>query len=156
MKPVVFRKATSMDIKIVYLIRNNPEVRKQLIDDGDINYLNHINHYNDMLLNRNYTIYVMEYGNWIVGYYNIIVNREKREVEIGFKMSPTFQGKGFGKLMFQEAMKTVGKLFPKYNIIMTVFKDNSVAIKIYKNGGFKVVGVKKVREKLLYTMKYIT
>lgn len=152
-KAIKYKKADSTHIKMVYLIRNNPLVRKELICDGDINYLQHIEHYNKMLEDRNYSIYVMYYGSWIIGFYNVIVDRNKKEVEIGYKLSPTFWGKGLGKIMFRDSLSKVKKLYPKYGIILTVFKDNEKAVKIYKSGGFKLSGAKKVRDRLLYTMK---
>jgi len=125
-------------IKIVYLIRNNPEIRKNLINSDDIVYFDHVKFYRKMLEEKNPKIFLIYHGLIPIGFFDIKNKTETGDLEVGFKIIPTYQGKGIGKIMMNRAIQIRDRKYPDKNLVLTVFLDNDNALNTYRKAGFKI------------------
>ena len=76
----------------------------------------------------------------IVGGYCRFDKNDKGEFNISIAILPKFQGKGFGKKLLSESMALMGsnKVF-----IASVFKNNSVSLKLFQRNGFGLINEDK-------------
>jgi len=102
-------------------LRNDPEVKKGFIQQGEISYQDHV-------------VYMESYGNNFyicldsevpIGYIGVINN------DIRVATHPDYQGKGVAKFMVTEVMKEHPKSFAKVKI------ENQASLKLFESCGFK-------------------
>ena len=102
-------------------LRNDPEVKKGFIQQGEISHQDHV-------------VYMESYGNNFyicldsevpIGYIGVINN------DIRVATHPDYQGKGVAKFMVTEVMKEHPKSFAKVKI------ENQASLKLFESCGFK-------------------
>ena len=142
------------DRMFLYQIRNNVEVRATLIKNSHIDWFDHIDWFNNYFIRKDQEIYIlsglMNDKMIKVGYVNILFTDEC--VEIGVKIDPVYQGRGFGTESFDFIFKQA-KLTKK-RIILTVFDNNVKAIKMYEKKGFRIINKSVIDLDVLLTMEY--
>lgn len=152
-----FRLAKKEDCQTVYEIRNNNEIRKNLLDSEPIKKVDHEKFWKNIYLNDDmYKIYLaILAGGRVVGYCDIKEN--PNAIELGFKILSKFQRMGFGlqcmKFLLNETEDSVKS--GKYRFL-TVLEGNDRAIKFYEKYGFvyfnERVVLHKGKQKSLYVM----
>ncbi|HHY72030.1 MAG TPA: GNAT family N-acetyltransferase [Bacillus bacterium] len=70
-----------------------------------------------------------------------------------FLIDERFQGKGLGKYFLQEIILFLEEKFTGHDIYLTVFKDNTRAIQLYKRFGFFFTGEKYKRNEEIMRKK---
>lgn len=133
-----FIKAEKEHWSIVFDIRNHPEIRKYLVNKTEINIDDHKKYYNAYLKNDYYIIWLLVYDNKFIGYSDIKVNKDKKNIEFGFKILPEFHGIKAGSYSINNMINRYKYLFEDYDVILTVYSDNIRAIKAYEKYGFIV------------------
>ncbi len=127
-------------MKAVWLIRNNPDIRRNLIDKRNIPYKVHNRFYVNVYLNDNdwHIFVVVNKQGKVAGYVDVKLGgkRKRKTMEIGFKILPEYQGIGIGKFALNELLKLKTEEYPDHKMILTVFKSNYLAYEFYKKHGF--------------------
>lgn len=116
-------------IKFMYNLRTNPAIDGMLSGDPPKNYEQHNNYLQKN--HKRFFIAINDKKN-LIGYSQL-----SDMGEVGFVVSPDFQGKGYGKSLVIETLKIGFKTHEKLNLV--VLKNNPVAIHIYEKYGFKTV-----------------
>ena len=89
--------------------------------------------------NDNLKTYILKYNNNLVGYFELILNKELKECEIAyFGILEEFFDKGFGGYLLSEAIKFAFDLNVKRVWVHTCTLDHPNAIKNYKSRGMKI------------------
>lgn len=78
------------------------------------------------------------YNNLLVGFTNIL--EEEKEVFIGIGVNPGLCGKGYGKIILNEAYAISKRLYPDKPLYLEVRTWNKRAINCYLKAGFKIDG----------------
>ncbi len=85
------------------------------------------------------------YGTWI--------NRTKEdELEVWidrFMIDEDYQGKGYGKRAFGQMSCFVYEIYDTDKIYLSVYEDNEIAVKMYKDLGFEFNGEKDAKGELV-------
>ena len=112
--------------------RNNPEIRKWMIDKNEISLKNHLNFIDNIPQNKIY-LKVADLG---------IINLKilNKKVELGLHKNPSKQK--VGKILMKTAIDYAFNELNAKKIILYVFEDNLRAIHLYKKFGFKEVDKK--------------
>lgn len=135
-------------MKAIWEIRNNPDIRKNLIDKRSIPYKTHSKFYVNVYLNdNNWNIYAIINGNGkIAGYCDVKFSGKwkNKKMELGFKILPEFQGLGIGKFALNSLLKMKAEEYPNHKVILTVFKNNVRAYDFYKKHGFYPLSTKLI------------
>ena len=90
-------------------------------------------------------IYLATFGNEAVGCHEpvgVLRLHEEGEHETGiygFGIIPDYQGRGLGRQMLEEAIRTVQKQHPGNRIMLDVDVTNEKAINLYRSCGFRIV-----------------
>jgi predicted SAM-dependent methyltransferase/GNAT superfamily N-acetyltransferase len=140
--------------KIIFDLRNDFNIRKNLVNSGEINVKKHIDYYTKYLNDDNYFIYLIVWQESIVGFYDIKIDKARKEVEIGIKIKDEFQNKGIGRNTIQEIIDRYVYLYEKYRFFLTVFDDNVAALKLYNHFNFKLSHSILIGTRKLLTMDY--
>jgi len=127
-------------LDFLFKTRTNPEIDKHLSGKPPSNYSEHVKYLQQKW--ENFRLLIDENGNYIG--YSQIAPKENNSCELGFVISPDYQGKGFGKKLVELTLEEVKE---QYNIVfLLVKKDNSKAIRMYEKFGF--VTKKEIKKEL--------
>ena len=150
----------SFDKNFLYEVRNNKGVRSNLINSGAISLLSHDKWWEEYCRTSDKLLIYIVYSksnqscdDTPVGYFDLKVCVEKKEIEIGFKILPEHHGHGAGVWCLLHSLSIVERCYPKHNMWLSVFKSNNVALGIYKRFGFGVTESVSCGERVLYIMR---
>lgn len=138
-----WRYANKNDFATVYDIRNDQDIRKNLINHFPIDFEDHCKFWFDKYLkDNNWWIYLVY--NWKkdfpVGYCDLKINDDEKSVEIGFKILSEYQGKGAGAWCMDKILNFIHVELSEYSRVwLTVFANNDKAIKFYDKYDFVIV-----------------
>jgi len=145
----ILKLATSEeDIQFLYCTRTDPLVDKMLSGSAPINFEQHKNYINKVQgISR--WIYIYFDSGIRVGYSQIYDVREN-QLEVGFAVSPKYQGMGFGKDLVKKTVEKAEEIFPGKKVVLFVKINNDRAIHVYEKLNFKKI---KITNDLLYMEK---
>lgn len=126
----------------IYKIRNNRNVRCNLINHKNISENNHYKWYKEYLYDKKLFMYMICRYEEPIAYFNINIYDGK--MEIGFKVLPEYVGKGIGTYMLNKVVKLKELIYEKYECILTVFEDNIEAVNLYNKYKFVEYKRKKI------------
>lgn len=90
---------------------------------------------------RYYAIVLPEEGNRFIGIIRTDeIDYKNRSIRVGLDIVPEERGKRYGTLGFQMIFKYFFDYHSFHRLWLCVLEDNVVAIKLYKNSGFKEEG----------------
>ncbi len=90
--------------------------------------------------NKHSRKFVLEEEGKIIGFVILWVIKDEATV-MTFAIDKKYRGKGYGKLLLREAIKSLGNRVNK--VLLDVRKSNIRAINLYKDMGFKVIRERK-------------
>lgn len=125
------------DILFLYNSRTNPEVSAMLTGQPPATFEQHLSFF-EKNQNKSRYIYIAFCGEDRVGYSQIYAITNS-QLEVGFVVHPSFQGKGYGKDLVLRTIEKARSLYPNKEIVLYVKSDNSKAVHIYQNMGFREV-----------------
>jgi RimJ/RimL family protein N-acetyltransferase len=131
------------ELRIIYEIRSNSEIDKWLVGDPPKSFEEHkkyiinrtnekfyiINELAGLFSNHSYTTKYVP-----IGYCSYIEFYD--EIEIGLKIIPKWQNRGYGSEALQKLLEIIG--FGR-KIVLGVFENNERAIHLYKKFGFSKI-----------------
>lgn len=139
-KRLVLRQAHKKDTKVVFELRSSEEINKfvktkrvETLDEAE-DFINISNH---LFKEKKRIFWLIEFENNIIG--SIVLHKillEKNYAEIGYKLKPEFQQKGFMSEALQEVLKFS---FTEINLKMIeafTHKNNMASIALLKRNHF--------------------
>ena len=104
----------------------------------DKNWISHVS-------NKNLITYLLKNNDDLVGYYELIFNREKQEIEIAyFGILEEYFGKKLGGFLLTEAIKKSFSLNAKRVWVHTCSLDHKNALKNYLSRGMKIYNTETI------------
>jgi len=128
------------ELHFLYKTRQHPDVDKMLSGDPPESMDQHMR-YMDAVQDKTRWIYIasirddVKNNEFLVGYSHIYDVTEKT-VTVGFTIHPEKQGNGYGKDLVIKTISKAKEKFPDKKLILSVLRNNSKAIHIYKKLGF--------------------
>jgi RimJ/RimL family protein N-acetyltransferase len=135
------------ELLFLYKTRTNPEIDKMLTGSPPKDYSSHIKYFNSVQGKVRW-IFIAYIDNDMVGY-SQIYDITDTSCEVGFAISPNFQGKGFGKSLVLATINKARNFFKNKKIVLYVLKTNSKAISVYNKVGFKEQELKNSSEEIM-------
>lgn len=128
----------SEDIEFLYKTRINPEIDKMLSGNPPSSFEEHEKFFENNQKKLRW-IYIAENTEKERIGYSQIYDVKEDQLEVGFAISPDYQGKGYGKNLVMATIEKAKETFPDRKIVLYVKTDNPKAIYIYKKYGFKEI-----------------
>ena len=136
---MIIRKADKKDEYDVYILANDPEVRKCSFNLNKIKYEDHVKWFDNKINDENILFLVLYINNELAG--QIRFKSENSEAVVSVSISSKFRGKGFGKKFMQEAIKLLKHYKPHLKKIKAMIKkENIVSINYFKKCNYKYAG----------------
>ena len=106
--------------------------------------------------NKNLKTYLLKNNNNLVGYYELIFNGERQEIEIAyFGILEEYFGKKLGGFLLTEAIKKSFSLNTKRVWVHTCSLDHKNALKNYLSRGMTVFKSEIIKKKLLNSFEVV-
>lgn len=121
--------------------RNRPEVKENLYSQEDITTEGHLDYFHKMIETKKgyqFVIEIVETGKAIGTTFIKNIDYENRSGEFGIFIGETdFYGKGIGQHVAKEVLRFAFEKLELNKVWLTVFADNTRAIRCYLKVGFK-------------------
>lgn len=137
---VVLRPITIDDTPNIVKWRNSIDVKKNLFTQNDITEEQHLKYFYDFIETKKVYQFIVvvdgvDCGTTFLKNFDRINKRAEFGIFIG---NPSFRGKGIGSIATSKTIEIGFKELLLDSIYLTVFSDNSSAIKSYEKAGFKI------------------
>jgi UDP-2,4-diacetamido-2,4,6-trideoxy-beta-L-altropyranose hydrolase len=130
------RLAKRNDIKNVFELSNQDDVRKYSFQSSVIKWEEHEIWFKNILNDKNNILLIAEENNSFAG--QIRFKLENSEATISISIEKSFQNKGIGKTIVNEAIEYLLKNHPNVKIIIALIKpENTKSIKFFEKLNFK-------------------
>jgi RimJ/RimL family protein N-acetyltransferase len=139
-------------LNLMFVVRTHPEVAKHLIQCPPDNFDTHIQYLHRVLNSSAKNFYIICSQKNLCGYCH--VNFLGKTLELGWALHPDWWGKGIGKssvLLLVQLLQNSG-LADRRSLILSVKKDNTRALSLYKKCGFVILSESENQE---YLMQYM-
>ena len=137
-----FRIASEKDIKDVFHLSNEEQVRQNSINKEKIDYLDHVEWFSKVLNASDYRLYIVEDDKEFLGQVKFQVIDVTALISIS--IHPTFRGAGYGKTIISEAINVLVADIPDIKeIIAFIDPKNTASIKSFLSAGFISIGTEK-------------
>ncbi|MCT7444650.1 UDP-4-amino-4,6-dideoxy-N-acetyl-beta-L-altrosamine N-acetyltransferase [Aliarcobacter cryaerophilus] len=150
-KLINFTDLSNDEKKIILEWRNNPNIKKWMYTQDDINLENHLN-FIDSLKNSKEKLYFLvkkEDENIGVIYFT---NLTKKEVYFGLYANPTIKILGVGRILEKLSIDFAFNSLNVSKLKLEVFEDNIQVINLHRKYNFKKIGEKFVNNKKVICM----
>ncbi len=130
---VVLRKLIKEDLGLVYKWRNDPLIRHQMFNSGEISLEEHQKYWDQRLRKGNCYVIVLDGRDIGV----VKLNKTDDGFEVDIFIDPSEQGKGIGTtalLKLKELAKKQGIL----KLVAKIKSDNAGSQRIFEKNGFKL------------------
>jgi len=133
---IIVRKATALDAKFLWVLRNNPTVYKFSRNSNPVEWDEHIDWLMPIIENRsNKRLFIIEVENEKAGQIRFD-SMGNGEFEISISIAQNLRGRGVAKQGYLLALSLLKKERPVKKVIAEIHKDNEVSIKFFKKLGF--------------------
>ncbi|MFH1979276.1 MAG: GNAT family N-acetyltransferase [Patescibacteria group bacterium] len=131
---MVFRKATTRDIKLLFEWRNDPLTRVNSINTKPVPWENHVEWFKKITSNPEYSLFVAKEKSKLVGTIRIDTKKNKKKPsELSWTIAPKMRGQGLGKKMVTMTVK-----MSKKPLFAQIKRGNIASEKIAEHAGFKL------------------
>ena len=138
-----FRIASEKDIKDVFHLSNEEQVRQNSINKEKIDYLDHVEWFSKVLNASDYRLYIVEDDKEFLGQVKFQVIDVTALISIS--IHPAFRGAGKGKTIISEAIKFLRLDIPEITkIVAFIDPRNTASIKSFLSAGFINMGTEKI------------
>lgn len=131
---LLLRKATEADIEILFHWANDKTVRENSFNSHAIGFEEHTVWFNRMMSDPNEVQYILVMNDEPIGQIRLSINKD--EAEIGYSISKSVRGCGYGKEIIRLVIKQVKTDYPYVLKLIAKVKPSNVASYycFYKNG----------------------
>jgi RimJ/RimL family protein N-acetyltransferase len=126
------RKAHIGDCKVIYELRNDPQVRENSFSKEAITYESHTKWFEKSLMSNNRKIFIVEDNQEIAGVVRFDLNSEFMEALVSINVKAAYWGKGVGSFALAEGEKSLITEFPELKgIVAKVLPENEGSKKLF-------------------------
>ena len=125
------------DLQDLFVWRNNYESRKMSFGMNKITLEDHQKWFEESIKNRNKNFYIGEYNGIKIGVCRIEFDKKKNISETSININPDERGKGYGKKLLINAIKTYLKN-KSCILIAKIKEDNIISLQLFNSAGFLV------------------
>jgi UDP-2,4-diacetamido-2,4,6-trideoxy-beta-L-altropyranose hydrolase len=137
-----YRKASKKDVKDVYELSNEEQVRQNSINKEKFNYLDHIEWFSRAINANDYRLYIVEDDSEFVGQVKFQIIDGTASISISIHQG--FRGAGNGKTIILESINFLRLDIPEINeIVAFIDPKNTASIKSFLSAEFKSMGTQK-------------
>ena len=137
-----FRIASEKDIKDVFDLSNEEQVRQNSINKEKITYLAHVEWFSRVINASDYRLYIVEDDKKFVG--QVKFQLIDGNALISISIHPTFRGAGNGKTIISESINFLRLDIPDLKeIVAFIDPRNTASIKSFLSAGFISIGTEK-------------
>lgn len=131
---LLLRKVTEADIEILFRWVNDETVRENSFDSHIINFDEYADWFNRMMSDPNEVQYILVMNGKPIGQIRLSIHKD--EAEIGYSISKSVRGCGYGREIIRLAIKQVKTDYPSVITLIAKAKPSNVASYycFYKNG----------------------
>lgn len=131
----ILRPASPADRKKVFLLSNDPEVRKNSIHEESISWAEHVTWFDAMLSNRDCTFFIAETPSGeFIGQVRFF--QESTENVVSISLCEAFRAHHLGTRLLMEAMDRMSqRVFTAY-----IRSSNIVSQRMFERTGFHAIG----------------
>jgi ribosomal protein S18 acetylase RimI-like enzyme len=135
-KKITLRKAEINDCKKIFFLFNDPEVRKNSLNQNKIDYKKHKEWFSKKIIDRNYLILIAESAGVFVGQVRFDINGNEALTSVS--LHKYFRGYGLGKILLADGLKYLKRHRQDITYALGQIKpDNIAAIKNSAYAGFR-------------------
>ena len=131
------RNINQKDSKDLFEWRNNYESRKMSFGTKKITLEEHEKWFKESIKNPNKNFYIGEYNGIKIGVCRFEFDKKKNISETSININPDERGKGYGKKLLTNAIKTYLKN-KSCILIAKIKEDNIISLKLFNSAGFLV------------------
>ena len=146
---LVLRRASFEDAELLWEWANDPLVRSNSFNSGDISIVNHLDWFNEKLATHNSVIYIAEMNKTPIA--QIRYDSAKKEsAKISFSISSGYRGKGLSEqILLLSAKKVCGELGIK-RLEAVVLDHNEASKRAFLKAGYRRIGWEKISDKMCH------
>jgi RimJ/RimL family protein N-acetyltransferase len=130
----LLRPASFDDARLLWQWRNEPEVRQNSFDTGEIDWNTHTAWLERKLTSPDCRIWVLENGSDPIG--QIRYDRVDRIAELSFSITSRFRGRGFGTLILERSWSEACRELDVAGVRAMVKDDNLPSQRACERAGF--------------------
>lgn len=142
------RLANIDDMENVFELSNDSNVRQNSINKEPILWENHKEWFLGKLNLKSSKFFIIELSNKFAGYYRIDKTPEN-EWFTTIHIKKGYRNKGLGS----KALLSLLNLYPSFNYVALVKKQNIASIKLFKNSNFTEDGIKLINDESYMVLK---
>ena len=136
---ITIRKATNLDSRLLFDLRNNPEIYASFFNVDGISENEHDEWFEVSLKSTNREIFIIQNDNFSIGMVRLDYFEREKVVEISIHVHPNLQGKGYASEALNCISKTVNDFFPKALYLRAKIKSgNAASIRLFEKAEYKV------------------
>lgn len=151
----LIRKANLNDIKLIYKLSNDNEVRKVSVSKDKINWSNHKEWFLEKINNLNYFFYVIfEENKNFVGQIRYEIKKDYSVISIS--LDKNYRGKKISSYLIEKTTLRFLNEAPYIKKVYAFIKsDNSSSLSSFKNAGFLLQGIKYIKKEKFFKYELI-
>ena len=136
-REISIRTANINDLPVYYKWVNEKEVRRNSVNQSDIDLASHKKWFEARLKNKNAVLYYFEKNGIPIG--QVRFDKENDHAEIDYSIDSKFRGKGYGTIILMRAASAYMQKHPGIKIIAKVKESNAASNKVFIKTGFKAL-----------------
>ncbi|MCT7912439.1 UDP-4-amino-4,6-dideoxy-N-acetyl-beta-L-altrosamine N-acetyltransferase [Arcobacter lacus] len=137
--------------KMILEWRNNPNVRKWMYTQDNINLENHLKFIEELKIKDDQLYFLVKKNENYIGVIDFIDINPNISLKMGIYTNPTL--KGNGKILLETIINFSFEILKVEKIFSEVFFENEKAYNLYKNYNFKEVENKVINNKIVICME---
>ncbi len=127
-----YRYASKEDIKKIFDLSNDPDVREKSENKNLITWEEHVSWFNQRIENKKFPFFIVENEqNQFIG--QVRFEPKGSETVISISLTKEFRSQGFGTQIIKESIKKAGYT----NVIAYINTSNIPSVKSFEKAGFK-------------------
>lgn len=136
-RKITLRTANIGDLDTTFKWVNSREVRSYSFNQNPVTFPEHKFWFTNKI-NSNDCLYLLaEYQNCSIGSFRC--DHLDEEIIISFLLDPSFQAKGFGKILFKNGVKMAKHKWPSFTVVGFVMAENIASKKLFESNGFEKI-----------------
>jgi RimJ/RimL family protein N-acetyltransferase len=144
MQSLIYRRAAIKDAELLLKWANDPDVRKNSINQSEIPWESHLKWFSNKLSSLNTEIYIFLNDSIPIG--QLRLDLQENTWVIDYSIDRNYRGQGFGKLM----LKQIIERFPEREFTAIVKIGNTHSSNIFSKLGFEKIEYKESTDLPLY------
>lgn len=150
-KLINFTDLSNDEKKIILEWRNNPNIKKWMYTQDDINLESHLNFIDSLKNSKDKLYFLVKKDNIYIGVIDFTQIKPNESLHMGIYTNPDL--KGYGKILLETIIYFSFEILKVEKIFSEVYFENERAFSLYKIYGFKEYSYKILNDKKVICME---